>query len=110
MKRKKPTGKPDPASEISAADFPALRAFLRGYLHEDWPEEFSSAAEAARQFTEEADAEERKQVAREWQKFRERTKTESLDAINRILAQKLGACWQVADATELEAVSLIFRP
>jgi hypothetical protein len=109
MKAKKPRAKPAAAGEISAAEFPALRQFLRGYLHEDWREENDTAADAARQFLEDADATERQQVASEWQNFRERTKGQSLDVINRVLDQTFGAGWRVQDPRELDAVSLAFR-
>jgi glucokinase len=109
MKAKKPHAKPAPTGEISAAEFPALRQFLRGYLHEDWREENDTAADAARQFMEDADATERQQVASEWQKFRERTKGASLEVMNRFLNQTFGAAWRVLDPAELDAVSLVFR-
>jgi hypothetical protein len=109
MKAKKPHAKPAAAGEISAAEFPALRQFLRGYLHEDWREENETAADAARQFLEDADATERQHVANEWQKFRERTKGASLEVMNRILDQTFGAGWRVLDPVELDAVSLVFR-
>jgi hypothetical protein len=109
MKAKKPHAKHAAAGKISAVEFPALRQFLRGYLHEDWREENETAADAARQFMEDADASEKRQVASEWQTFRERTKGASLEVINRILGQTFGAAWRVLDPAELEAVSLVFR-
>ena len=107
MKPKKTAPKP-PAGGLSAADFPALRQFLRGYLHEDWREEYDSAADAARQFTEDADVAEFRQVAREWQRFREYTKRWSLAAVNKTLAEALGGSWRVVDPKELDAVSQVF--
>src|SRR5882724_5572195 len=56
---------------VSAGTFPALRRFLRGYLHEDWPEDHDTPAEAAEQFCEDASAEERQDVAREWEELRQ---------------------------------------
>jgi len=109
MKAKKTAPKP-PAGAISAADYPALRQFLRGYLHEDWREEYDSAADAARQFAEDADAGERQQLALEWQRFREHTKNWSLAAINQVLSGTLGGSWRVTDPSELDAVSLVLRP
>jgi hypothetical protein len=109
MKPKK-TARKEPTADVSAADFPALRQFLRGYLHEDWREEYDSAADAARQFAEDADACELRQVAEEWQRFREHTKNWSLAAINDVLSGTLGGSWRVTDPSELDAVSLVLRP
>src|ERR1700757_3348071 len=53
--------------EISTANFPTLHTFLRGYFHEDVAEEYGTAPEAAEQFCEDADTDERIPVAREWQ-------------------------------------------
>ena len=40
--------------EISGANFPALRSFLRGYFHEDMADEYGSPEEAADAFCEDA--------------------------------------------------------
>jgi len=95
---------------VSAGTFPALRRFLRGYLHEDWPEDHDSPAEAARQFCEDASAEERQDVAREWEAFRQRTKNLSLPAISALLSTQLGSAWQPKTPDQIEAISLVFRP
>jgi hypothetical protein len=108
--REGPGPSPAAASEISAATFPALRQFLRGYLHEDWQEEHNSPAEAARQFCEEASPEERREVAREWEAFRQRTKNLSSPAISLLLSSQLGAAWNPKTSDQLEAVSAVFRP
>jgi hypothetical protein len=95
---------------VSAGTFPALREFLRGYLHEDWQEDHDSAAEAAQQFCEDASAEEREDVAREWEAFRERTKNLSLPAVSTLLSKQLGAAWQPQTSDQIEAISAVFRP
>ena len=113
--RKKPEQKPastsvPDSSPISAETFPALRQFLRGYLHQDWQEDYGSPAEAAQQFCEDATPEERPDVAREWEAFRQLTKNLSLPAISALLTTKLGAEWEVRDPDQLDAISAIFRP
>jgi hypothetical protein len=100
---------PKAPAEVSAADYPALRQFLRGYLHEDWREEYDSAADAARQFAEDAEAGERRQLALEWQTFREHTKNWSLATVNKALSEALGGSWRVVDPKELDAVSQVLR-
>ena len=59
--------------EITAADFPALHTFLRGYFHEDVADEYGTPPEAADQFCEDAETDERIPVAREWQQLMELT-------------------------------------
>ena len=102
--------KPDPKTEISATAYPALRQFLRGYLHQDWQDEYDSPAEAAQQFCEDADPVERKQVAHEWLDFCNHTKNLSLPAIAGLLSDKLGSSWHAKSSSDLETISTIFRP
>ena len=109
MKPKKPAGTAPGPAEIAAASFPALRQFLRGYLHEDWMEDYETPAEAARQFCEDADPGERSQVAREWLQFYDRVQGQPLPTINRLLKEKLGSVWNVQDTEEMDAISTVFR-
>jgi CdiI immunity protein len=84
--------------EISAANFPALRSFLHGYFHEDMADEYGTLEEAAQQFYEDADPDERKAVWSEWSRFLSQTDGRPLSAINKLLAEKLGcACRLQAD-------------
>jgi len=96
--------------QISAETFPALRQFLRGYLHQDWQDEYDSPAEAAQEFCDDASAEERQDLAREWGIFREQTKNLSLPAISEVLNSKLGADWSPQAVADFDAVSAVFRP
>ena len=95
---------------VSAGTFPALRQFLRGYLHEDWQEDHDSPSAAAEQFCEDASAEERRDVAREWEEFRQRTKNLSLPALAGLLNTQLGAAWRPETSEQMEAISAVFRP
>ncbi len=76
---------------ISAADFPALRSFLRGYFHQDMKDEYGSPEEAVREFCEDASGEERAAVAREWLRFLDQTKGQPLEEMNRALTGPLGS-------------------
>jgi hypothetical protein len=109
MTDKKPAKATPTSPQISAATFPALRQFLRGYLHQDWKEEYDSPADAAQQFCEDADPQERQQVASEWLAFCEQTKNLSLPAISGLLSDKLGAAWRARSLEDFEAISAIFR-
>ena len=95
--------------EIDGAHFPALRAFLRGYFHEDMAEEYGSTEEAVRQFCEDADSSERKTVAKEWERFVEQTRGQPLATINQLLTKKLGSSRTLASGEELEKISEVFR-
>ena len=79
------------SDDISAATFPALRNFLRGYFHEDMADEYGTLDEAVRQFCEDADDKERKTVAGEWFHFVSLTRGQPITAINKILTEKLGS-------------------
>jgi len=53
-----------PKLEITRENFPALHTFLRGYFHEDMVDEYGTAPEAADQFCDDADSDERIRGAR----------------------------------------------
>jgi CdiI immunity protein len=85
-------------------EFPALRSFLRGYLHEDWKQEYESVEQAAHDFWEDADRDERNQVRTEWLTFLESVKGQPLDQISRrILA--LGSAWRPLSEGDLDAIT-----
>jgi hypothetical protein len=106
----KKTTKSEVKRPVSAGTFPALRQFLRGYLHEDWQEDHDSPSGAAEQFCEDASAEERQDVAREWEEFRQRTKNLSLPTVSALLTKQLGAAWRPETSDQIEAISAVFRP
>ena len=100
---KKPTTAP-----ISAADFPALRSFLRGYFHQDMKDEYGSPEEAVREFCSDASGEERAAVAEQWSHFVDRTKGLALEQINRILTGPLGSSYAMTDE-DLKRISAILK-
>ena len=91
--------------EISAANFPALHTFLRGYFHEDVADEYGTAPEAADQFCEDAESDERIPVAREWQQLVDIMGTQA-PALNGAL-KKLGSAIRLTEE-EIPQVSAIF--
>jgi hypothetical protein len=91
--------------EISAAEFPALRDFLRGYFHEDLLDEYGSAEAAVRQFCKDADAQQRKAVADEWTRLRERVPWAGMNAA----IGKLGSSYGFDSDDEIKKVAAIFR-
>jgi hypothetical protein len=96
------------SAEISPANFPNLRSFLRGYFHQDLADEYGTPQEAAETFCEDADTDERLAVAREWIRFMELMKGRASSDINRLLAAKLGSGVQLTDE-DLEQVAATFE-
>jgi hypothetical protein len=85
-------------------ELPALRSFLRGYLHEDWKQEYESAKQAARDFWEDADPEERDRVRSQWLTFVESAKGQPLEKISRRL-HELGCSWRPSSESDLDAIT-----
>jgi hypothetical protein len=88
-------------------EFAALREFVRGYLNQDFEDEYGSAAEAAKAYCEDASEEERTRTAKEWKAFVDGTAGDDADAVNRKLAG-LGAGWNVLAVKDLDAVTAVF--
>jgi hypothetical protein len=91
--------------ELTAENFPALHTFLRGYFHEDVADEYGTPPEAADQFCEDADTDERIPVAREWQKVLDLTNNDP-SALNAAL-KKLGSAIRLKEG-DIPAVSAVF--
>jgi len=94
-----------PKTEMTPENFPALHTFLRGYFHEDLRDEYGTAPEAADQFCDDADSDERVPVAREWQAVVDLTHGQ-VAALNAAL-KKLGAAVQLKE-NEISEISAIF--
>ena len=97
-----------PAGEISAADFPALREFLRGYFHQDMVDEYGSAEGAVCQFWKDADPGERQAAAGEWVRLMEQMAALPLGTLNKFLTEKLGSASTLED-DDVEKISAVFR-
>ncbi|MFI5113533.1 MAG: contact-dependent growth inhibition system immunity protein [Terriglobales bacterium] len=95
----------NPKPEITAANFPALHTFLRGYFHEDVADEYGTPPEAADQFCEDAETDERTPVAREWQQLSELTQGQPA-GLN-VALKKLGGAVTLKEE-EIAQVSAIF--
>ena len=81
---------PNLKPEITPANFPALRSFLRGYFHEDVADEYGTPVDAADQFCEDAESDERTAVAGEWTLLMNVLQGRPLPEINQALTGKLG--------------------
>ena len=91
--------------EITTANFPELHTFLRGYFHEDVADEYGTTPEAADQFCEDADSDERIPVAQQWQQIVDITGAQPA-ALNAAL-KKLGSAVRLNEE-EIPQVSAIF--
>ncbi len=96
------------SSDFSATDYPALRAFLRGYFHQDMKDEYGSVEEAARKFCADASPDERAAVARDWARLVDQTKSNSVDEINQILTGPLGSS-QLLTGEEIKSITTILN-
>jgi hypothetical protein len=97
------SGKKKRGARKSAADFPALRGFFSGYLHQDFQDEYGSAAGAAKAFRDDASDSEIETVRREWKAWRAGLDQASADEIAQA-ARKFGAAWQPEAFEDLERV------
>jgi len=94
-------------TEIAPANFPALRSFLHGYFHEDVADEYGTPSEAAEQFCDDAETDERNGVAKEWQRVAELTRSEPA-ALNAAL-KKLGSACQLNEMEIMEVSATFAR-
>jgi len=101
MNHKKGAMKP-----FDKADYPALLEFVPAYLHQDFGEEYGSAAEAARAFLADASGAEILQVKEEWQRLHQVLGDRSLGEWQAALRQ-LGGAWQPQSVQEVQSVSEI---
>ena len=99
--------KKQPAAGFDANEFPTLREFFSGYLHEDFNDEYGSAAAAARAFRGDASPEESAQAGQEWARLRKILTGQSMPEIQSSL-QKLGGAWRPQDLDEFHSLDAIF--
>jgi hypothetical protein len=95
------------AAAFNPAAFPGLREFFSGYLHEDFMDEYGSAALAARAFRGDASTEEAAQAREEWGRLRKVLAGRPMPEIH-VALQKLGGSWQPVDEEEMQAVDAMF--
>lgn len=89
---------------VDPDDFPALRDFVRGYLHQDLHDTYGSAAGAAASFLADASPAEKETLRLEVRRFRGATRALSVHKLGRILTKTFGGSWAPADDAERDAV------
>ena len=90
-----------PVPELRANEFPALISFVRGYLHEDFPEVHGSARAAAAAFCAEATKDEHRQLAKELEALVRIAAGRSMRDLRRFVTRDLGSRWEPASREEL---------
>jgi hypothetical protein len=105
MKQGKNSGSP---AGFEASSFPGLREFFSGYLHEDFIDEYGSAAGAARAFCGDASVEEAAQATAEWTKLRSVLKGKPISEVQMAL-HKLGGSWNPEQPEELSSLDRVFK-
>ncbi|MGB2636308.1 MAG: contact-dependent growth inhibition system immunity protein [Candidatus Acidiferrum sp.] len=83
------------------ADYPALREFFPGYLHQDFGEEYGTPGEAVKGFLVEASGDEILQVKEEWKAFRRALQGWPFEEIQEAL-DRLGSAWMPENEAHLK--------
>ena len=101
----------DPGPERLRRDaFPALRNFLRSYLHEDFPEVHGSIRSAAAAFCADASAEDRRQLAGELESLTTILASRPARVLRRFVTDDLGSRWELKSREELIELLDLIRP
>ena len=99
----------DPAHEkkqFARESYPALREFFPAYLHQDFAEEYSSAADAVKGFLGDASDEEILQVKKEWHALRQAFCQRPLQEIQKAIT-RLGGAWVPEDEERLKEIDKV---
>ncbi len=92
--------------QFDPENFSALQDFFGGYLHEDFAEEYGSAADALKTFLSDASGDEIQNVKEEWQRFRDILKDRPFVEME-VALRRLGAAWHPANPGEVAALDEI---
>lgn len=99
-------GRKQKTPEFDPAEFPGLREFFSGYLHEDFMDEYGSAAGAAKAFCADASSGEAAQAREEWARLRKFLVGLPISELQAGL-HRLGGAWQPVDAEEFRTVDAV---
>jgi hypothetical protein len=96
---KEPPGPLGPG--LTRETYPALRAFVRGYLHQDFEALHGSIRAAARAFLADASTAERDQVIAELESLIRAVEGRSPQVLRELLADEMGSGWAPSSHDEL---------
>jgi hypothetical protein len=88
--------------------FPTLTAFVRGYLHEDFPA-IHGSVRAAAAFSRDARPDERRLLAQELESLLRATSARPARELRRFVAAELGSRWEPGSRQDLVALLELFR-
>ena len=89
--------------------YPALRAFLRGYLHQDFAAVHGSVRAAAEAFLADASADERDQLVRELETLVETVSKQKTRSIRGFMTDGLGSGWMPTSREEIMELLEVIR-
>ena len=92
---------PVPPRGLRGEVFPALRAFLRGYLHQDFAAVHGSVRAAAEAFRADASPAERDQLVRELESLATIVSGQKARALRRSIAGEMGSGWMPKSREEI---------
>jgi hypothetical protein len=87
-------------------DFPALRELFPAYLHQDFGQEYGSAAEAVKGFLADASGDEILQVKDEWKLFRAAFRGHPLREVQ-VALEQFGSAWCPESDAQLDSLDEI---
>jgi hypothetical protein len=93
---------------LKAEHYPQLRAFLRGYLHEDFPFEHGSALDARAAYLADASFEERHEFADDCRRFLRAIDGLPVTTVRQVLRRTFRSAW--APRTLVEAAAVLAPP
>jgi hypothetical protein len=96
------------SNHFDPQNYPALMEFLPAYLHEEFGEEYGSAARAFAALVSDASGDQIRNVKEEWQALRQTFSGRPLPDMQSGLVQ-LGSAWHPESEEELQAVDEILR-
>jgi hypothetical protein len=99
--------KKEKTAGFDPGQFPTLKEFFSGYLHEDFIDEYGSPPGAARAFRGDASPEESAQASQEWAKLRKILTGRTIPEVQTSL-QKLGGAWRPQDLEEFHSLDAAF--
>lgn len=94
---------------IVVADFPAVKEFLRGYLNQDFADEYGTVEGATKAYCEDASSVKIQELAKEWGALRAAFGGASLERINGVLSGTFRSGWRVTDTKQLDVISEILQ-
>jgi thermostable 8-oxoguanine DNA glycosylase len=91
----------DNSTALSRSAFPALRAFLRGYLHQDFEQVHGSLGEAVEAFRSDASPAEREQLRKELESLATLAADQPASRLRQFV-EELGGGWRPGSDAEIQ--------